>query len=80
MIFFYLLGDLFGPALNNIDRLIRIPYGCGEQNMIRFAPAVFAAAYLMATGRFVPNTAFVDRARAILLTGGDFLLSLDDSV
>ncbi|KAH3838734.1 hypothetical protein DPMN_112148, partial [Dreissena polymorpha] len=28
-----------------------MPYGCGEQNMVRFAPAVAAATYLKATSR-----------------------------
>ncbi|OCT69761.1 hypothetical protein XELAEV_18036685mg [Xenopus laevis] len=27
------LGDLMGTALQNLDRLLAMPYGCGEQNM-----------------------------------------------
>jgi len=28
------ISDLLGPTLNNIDNLLRMPYGCGEQNMM----------------------------------------------
>ncbi|XP_045204827.2 CD109 antigen-like [Mercenaria mercenaria] len=46
------IGDIFGPSLDHLDQLIKIPYGCGEQNMVRFAPAVFAAKYLKITNRY----------------------------
>lgn len=29
-----LIGDIMGPILQNIDELIRMPSGCGEQNML----------------------------------------------
>ncbi|XP_052281092.1 CD109 antigen-like [Dreissena polymorpha] len=45
------IGDLFGPSLEHLDHLLQMPYGCGEQNMVRFAPAVAAATYLKATSR-----------------------------
>ena len=45
-------GDVFGPSLENLDSLIKMPYGCGEQNMLRFAPNVFAAVYMKATNRW----------------------------
>lgn len=38
-----------GPALNNLDKLLRLPFGCGEQNMIHFAPNVFVLKYLQKT-------------------------------
>jgi CD109 antigen len=28
------IGDILGPTLNNLEDLLRIPYGCGEQNMV----------------------------------------------
>ncbi|KAJ6220697.1 hypothetical protein RDWZM_006509 [Blomia tropicalis] len=28
------ISDILGPTVNNIDDLLRMPYGCGEQNMI----------------------------------------------
>ena len=37
-----------GPSLANIDSLLKMPYGCGEQNMLNFAPNVFIMQYLQA--------------------------------
>ncbi|XP_065060175.1 alpha-1-macroglobulin-like isoform X3 [Rhopilema esculentum] len=45
------IGDLMGPSLNNIDNLLKMPYGCGEQNMLNFAPNIFIMQYLKATGQ-----------------------------
>lgn len=42
-------GDVMGPTLNNLDNLLRLPFGCGEQNMIHFAPNVFVLKYLQKT-------------------------------
>ncbi|XP_034557118.1 alpha-2-macroglobulin-like protein 1 [Notolabrus celidotus] len=43
------LGDLMGRALKNIDKLLQMPYGCGEQNMLKFAPNIFILKYLEST-------------------------------
>ncbi|XP_018430169.1 PREDICTED: alpha-2-macroglobulin-like, partial [Nanorana parkeri] len=43
------LGDLMGTALQNLDRLLAMPYGCGEQNMVLFAPNIFILQYLEKT-------------------------------
>lgn len=48
-------GDLLGPALTSIGRLLRMPSGCGEQNMIRFAPNVYILSYLQATKQTTPD-------------------------
>lgn len=45
---FYYIGDIMGPTMDNLDRLVRMPYGCGEQNMISTAPSVFVSEYLKA--------------------------------
>lgn len=39
-------GDLMGSALDDIDKLLGMPYGCGEQNMLKFAPNIFVMQYL----------------------------------
>lgn len=44
-----MIGDVMGPTLNNLDNLLRLPFGCGEQNMIHFAPNVFVLRYLQKT-------------------------------
>ncbi|NWQ77754.1 A2ML1 protein, partial [Columbina picui] len=49
------LGDILGTALDNIDELLQMPSGCGEQNMIHFAPNVFITRYLEETGQLTPE-------------------------
>lgn len=44
-----------GPTLNNLDKLLRLPFGCGEQNMIHFAPNVFVLKYLQKTQQLTPD-------------------------
>ncbi|XP_028400036.1 pregnancy zone protein-like isoform X5 [Dendronephthya gigantea] len=43
------VGDIMGPALSNLDGLLRMPYGCGEQNMANFAPNIYIMDYLTKT-------------------------------
>ena len=38
-------GNVLANTLDNIDQLLKMPYGCGEQNMYNFAPAVFIYNY-----------------------------------
>lgn len=45
------VGDLLSSTLNNLSNLLRMSYGCGEQNMINFAPSVFVANYLDSVGQ-----------------------------
>ncbi|KAG1966972.1 pregnancy zone protein [Pimephales promelas] len=45
------LGDIMGRALKNLDRLLQMPYGCGEQNMIILAPNIYILLYLEVTGQ-----------------------------
>lgn len=43
---FVLSGDILGPSIHGLTSLIQIPYGCGEQNMISFAPNIYVLDYL----------------------------------
>nr|ADA77517.1 thioester-containing protein-F [Azumapecten farreri] len=43
------IGDLMGPTVNGLDKLLRMPTGCGEQTMLGFAPDVFVTNYLTDT-------------------------------
>ncbi|XP_029435352.1 alpha-2-macroglobulin-like [Rhinatrema bivittatum] len=43
------LGDILGSALQNIKKLLQMPFGCGEQNMATFMPNVNVMNYLNAT-------------------------------
>lgn len=45
----YVEGDILGPSIGNLDSLIEMPYGCGEQNMIHFAPNIYVLQYMRST-------------------------------
>ncbi|XP_052282442.1 C3 and PZP-like alpha-2-macroglobulin domain-containing protein 8 [Dreissena polymorpha] len=64
-----IIGDLFGPSLANIDDVVNLPSGTGEQNLLSFGPAVYATVYMKSTGRFDGNVALQDKIRKILMTG-----------
>ncbi|KAG8126756.1 putative C3 and PZP-like alpha-2-macroglobulin domain-containing protein [Naja naja] len=50
-----IIGDVMGPTLNNLDNLLQLPFGCGEQNMIHFAPNIFVLKYLQKTKQLSPE-------------------------
>lgn len=45
------------PPLQNLGSLVRMPYGCGEQNMINFAPNIFVLQYLEASDKTTSSIA-----------------------
>ncbi|KAM6475575.1 alpha-2-macroglobulin-like protein 1 [Liasis olivaceus] len=45
------VGDIMGTALQNLDKLVKMPSGCGEQNMVLFAPIISVLQYLQSTGQ-----------------------------
>uniref|UniRef100_A0A3B4WAY8 Alpha-2-macroglobulin-like n=1 Tax=Seriola lalandi dorsalis TaxID=1841481 RepID=A0A3B4WAY8_SERLL len=61
------LGDLMGRAMKNLDKLLAMPYGCGEQNMVLFAPNIFILNYLKSTGQLTQE--IQDRATRFLESG-----------
>uniref|UniRef100_A0A8C3WA37 Alpha-2-macroglobulin n=1 Tax=Catagonus wagneri TaxID=51154 RepID=A0A8C3WA37_9CETA len=46
---FSVLGDILGSAMRNTQNLLQMPYGCGEQNMVLFAPNIYVLDYLNET-------------------------------
>ncbi|XP_039481382.1 CD109 antigen isoform X5 [Drosophila santomea] len=64
---FSVVGDLLGPTLQNLDNLVRMPYGCGEQNMVNFVPNILVLKYLEVTGRKLPSVE--SKARKFLEIG-----------
>ncbi|KAI8125171.1 CD109 antigen [Lucilia cuprina] len=52
---FSVVGDILGPTIKNIDKLVRKPYGCGEQNMVNFVPNILILHYLDAIKREMPT-------------------------
>ncbi|XP_062505913.1 alpha-2-macroglobulin-like protein 1 isoform X2 [Corticium candelabrum] len=44
-------ANYMGPTISGLESLLRLPTGCGEQNMLNFAPAVYIARYLDTIGK-----------------------------
>ncbi|XP_052234132.1 alpha-2-macroglobulin-like isoform X2 [Dreissena polymorpha] len=44
-------GDMMGPVIENLEGNIRMPVGCGEQNIQTLTPGLFAGKYLKAINR-----------------------------
>ncbi|XP_017346260.1 alpha-2-macroglobulin [Ictalurus punctatus] len=61
------LGDILGRALKNLDGLLRMPYGCGEQNIALLAPNIYILQYLENTEQL--TTAIRERATGFLKNG-----------
>ena len=55
-----------GPTLN-VGSMLRLPYGCGEQNMVNFAPGIYIMQYLSAVGQL--TTSLKNKAENIMSTG-----------
>ncbi|NXD24456.1 OVOS protein, partial [Spelaeornis formosus] len=53
--YFSTIGDILGTALRNLDNLLHMPYGCGEQNMALFTPNIYALDYLNKTGQLTED-------------------------
>ena len=73
---FYIVhpGDLMGSTMNDLGGLVKKPYGCGEQNMINFVPALDVLMYLNATGQSSSNIA--QRAKRFATEGFLVVISL----
>lgn len=56
-----------GRAMKNLDKLLAMPYGCGEQNMVLFAPNIFILNYLQSTGQLTQE--IQDKATRFLESG-----------
>lgn len=60
-------GDILGRALKNIDSLLKMPYGCGEQNMAILSPNIYILQYLQNTGQLTADIR--ERATNFLKSG-----------
>lgn len=61
------VGDLLGPSIPNLASLLRMPFGCGEQNMLNFVPNIVIIEYLKNTNQLSP--AIETQALRFLETG-----------
>ncbi|MSP13102.1 MAG: alpha-2-macroglobulin [Chloroflexi bacterium] len=60
-------GNFLTQTIKGLEQLLRMPFGCGEQNMILFAPNVFVARYLQETGQSKPEV--MAKAESLMMTG-----------
>jgi alpha-2-macroglobulin len=51
----YVTGDIMAPALENVGNLVRLPTGCGEQNMVGLVPNIYLLQYLNSTNQHKPD-------------------------
>ncbi|XP_059370480.1 alpha-2-macroglobulin-like [Carassius carassius] len=61
------IGDILGRALTNLHGLLRMPYGCGEQNMAILSPNIYILQYLENTEQL--TSAIRERATGFLKSG-----------
>ncbi|XP_065137323.1 alpha-2-macroglobulin-like isoform X3 [Paramisgurnus dabryanus] len=61
------IGDILGRALQNLHGLLRMPYGCGEQNIAVLSPNIYILQYLENTKQL--TSAIRERATGFLKGG-----------
>ncbi len=54
-------------TIDGLEELIQMPFGCGEQNMIVFAPDVYITKYLRESGQLKPE--IMAKAEKLMITG-----------
>ncbi len=54
-------------TIDGLEALLQMPFGCGEQNMIVFAPDVYITKYLQESGQIKPE--IMAKAEKLMLTG-----------
>ena len=60
-------GSYLTQSIQGLENLLRMSFGCGEQNMILFAPNVFVAKYLRDTSQLKPEV--MAKAEHLMTTG-----------
>jgi len=60
-------GSILAQTIEGLDQLLQMPFGCGEQNMILFAPDAFILEYLKETRQLKPE--IQAKAEMLLITG-----------
>merc|ERR1711935_669523 len=60
-------GDVLAPSMTNLEKLVKMPYGCGEQNMISMVPNIYVVKYLEGTGQDKPT--LIAKAKKFMKAG-----------
>ena len=56
-----------GPSLSGLDKLLTLPTGCGEQNMLGFTPNIYVLQYLTSTNQLTSDVE--SKAKSYMKTG-----------
>uniref|UniRef100_A0A182YIZ6 TEP1-F n=1 Tax=Anopheles stephensi TaxID=30069 RepID=A0A182YIZ6_ANOST len=64
---FQLNPNLLTTVIKNLDNLLAVPSGCGEQNMVKFVPNIVVLDYLNAIGS--KDQTLINKATDLLRTG-----------
>ena len=43
------------PSVDGLQNLLAMPYGCGEQTMLNFAPNIYITEYLKVAGKLTTD-------------------------
>ncbi len=62
-----LTSSFLTQTLDGLDSLLQMPFGCGEQNMLNFAPDVYITKYLESSGLLKPE--IMAKAEKLMITG-----------
>lgn len=62
-------SDLIGPSMDGIGKLLRMPYGCGEQTMLNFAPNTYIISYLKHRALLEQNARVKQQGEAMMKSG-----------
>ncbi|MDD5082336.1 MAG: alpha-2-macroglobulin family protein [Dehalococcoidales bacterium] len=62
-----LTASYLTQTIDGLEQLIQMPFGCGEQNMLLFAPDVYITKYLQQSGQLKPE--IMAKAEKLMITG-----------
>jgi len=62
-----LTSSYLTQTMEGLEELIQMPFGCGEQNMMLFAPDVYITKYLEESGQLKPE--IMAKAEKLMITG-----------
>ncbi|HEY87875.1 MAG TPA: alpha-2-macroglobulin [Dehalococcoidia bacterium] len=62
-----LTSSYLTQTIDGLEELIQMPFGCGEQNMVVFAPDVYITKYLQESGQLKPE--IMAKAEKLMITG-----------
>jgi CD109 antigen len=65
--FITVTSSFLTQTIDGLEALLQMPFGCGEQNMIVFAPDVYITKYLQESGQIKPE--IMAKAEKLMITG-----------